>query len=286
MPPITRSSGMRCAMVSQAGVKQQQVGPRLPGKQVPVLPLPRARAFKRISQQVQAEEMPQVYEEAVHRPANRSRSSRTPPPPPPMNQRQRREDQAGLSIPKQYYQFLWCIFWAFICWKLASASCDRSCCDVCFSVVNSTNNSTTNSTSTSDCEIIILPGRCSSPDQEIKVSLPLYYTTQTNRHSSHPAHPHHPSRSTNSSTPPSAPPPTSSPSPSPSTKSRAAYYRISPLSRHRNMQHIRMRYTSICRFCPAGRCSSLRTRTRAEGSWIQRTRLCGNSIPLTSSRRR
>jgi len=62
---------MRCAMVSQAGVKQQ-VGLRLPGKQVPV----------------QAKEMPQVYEEAVHRPANRSRSSRTPPPPPPMNQRQ------------------------------------------------------------------------------------------------------------------------------------------------------------------------------------------------------
>ena len=204
-----------------------------------------------------------------------------------MNQRQRREDQAGLSIPKQYYQFLWCIFWAFICWKLASASCDRSCCDVCFSVVNSTNNSTTtNSTSTSACEIIILPGRCSSPDQEIKVSLPLYYTTQTNRHSSHPAHPHHPSQSTNNSTPPSTPPPTSSPSPSPSTKSRAAYYRISPPSRHRNMQHIRMRYTSICRFCPAGRCFSLRTRTRAEGSWIQRTRLCGNSIPLTNSRRR
>jgi hypothetical protein len=47
-----------------------------------------------------------------------------------------------------------------------------------------------------------------------------------------------------------------------------------------------MRYTSICRFCPAGRSSSLRTRTRAEGSWIQRTRLCGNSIPLTNSRRR
>jgi hypothetical protein len=174
MPPITRSSGMRCrAMVSQAGMKQQ-VGPRLLGKRVPV----------------QAEEMPQVYEEAVHRPANRSRSSRTPPPPPhspppPMNQRrQRQEDQAGLSIPQQYYQPLWCIFWTFICWKLASASCDRSCCDVCFSVVNSNNNSTTNSTSasTSDCEIIILPGRCSSPDQEIKVSLPfitLYKLTGT-----------------------------------------------------------------------------------------------------------